>query len=1136
MTAMLETAFELNPRFHRSVQIARDWTEPHNLDGYIVTANVLKLTRDILANFSQPRGTRAWSITGPYGSGKSAFTLFLADTMGRSEPGTTGGRALLHDSLFKVNPLLPVFIVGSREPLKNALLNTVALTFEHLDVALSIEAKALLVSGADDQTVVSLLERGAKTAERAGHGGLLIAIDEFGKFLEYASRNPQHEDLFLVQHLAEMAARSEARILLVTVLHSAFSSYLDARDLVRQAEWQKVQGRFVDVPFSEPPEHFLRLVSQAVHLGHSPELAQAYATAISRSLGSNVLREAFERHRVADVLPACPPLEPITALMLYPVFRSKLAQNERSLFAFLTSHEPHGLREFLEQQRFDGEHAPFYRLDRLYDYVTAALGASTYRGEHARRWLEIDRAVQRVNQDAPPLTEAVVKAIGLIQAYGMTVGLRSTHELIEVAFDDAAAVQAALGYLERFSIVVFRRFDKTYALWEGSDIDLERSYLMAKEHIGRSGLADRLRLVVELRAIAARAHYIETGTLRLFAMHIIGAKDEELKNLLSTPEPSTGRVIFVITGNPKERQALLEKAKRITKDAPLNLIAFPEPMSGLLDALEDVESWTWVAQNTPGIQGDPVARRELGVRRDHARERLEAITGEVLGLQGHRFMPNLSQWIQGGKVINLETPRRFLSTLSTLCNEAFNDSPKLLNELLNRQTISTAAAQARRLLILAMLERADQPQLGIEGAPPELSMYRTMLLEGGFHVEHQGSWRLQEPKEGSTWHAVWKEIRAFLESTRKSRLSLSVLYDRLKAIPYGLLDGPLPILVAVALVVFKDRLALYENGAFIPEIRIEVLERLLRGPERFELHELFFSKRVQQALRALSQNIDGLREDDSDRKTLLEITRSLIMVVRDLPKFTQQTRRLEPPSAVAMRDEIMRATDPVELLFKTLPAIFGEPTTDEGPSDPIRFATQVQAATRGLQLAHPNLLDTIEHHLREVFDLRGSSDEARQALRMQALPLRELAVDSTVISFVNEACRDDSRDWREGLGRAVANGSPPLNWRDQDVDSFLARLLPIAASFHRLEEFAAERRISQNTRVLRIGILEDGLNEASTMIRVTPEEDASVQALSERLYAALGTGNERHPDRRTELAALTDLASRLLKEHPLERD
>jgi hypothetical protein len=109
-----------------------------------------------------------------------------------------------------------------------------------------------------------------------------------------------------------------------------------------------------------------------------------YTELVDRAVGSPAFEEARRRLPLEELLPACTPLDPVVALLLWPLFRSKLAQNERSLFAFLTGHEPFGFVDFLSSEGPDGIGSPFYRIDRLYDYVTTSLGAGTYRGPLAR--------------------------------------------------------------------------------------------------------------------------------------------------------------------------------------------------------------------------------------------------------------------------------------------------------------------------------------------------------------------------------------------------------------------------------------------------------------------------------------------------------------------------------------------------------------------------------------------------------------------------------------------------------------------------------------------------------------------------------------------------------------------------------
>jgi hypothetical protein len=101
-----------------------------------------------------------------------------------------------------------------------------------------------------DELVSALFEQAADAAKREGLGGLLVVLDESGKFSGVRCAAPEAEDLFVMQGLAEVSARSLPPILLVTLLHTAFAENLGASaDESRRAEWQKVQGRFADVAF-----------------------------------------------------------------------------------------------------------------------------------------------------------------------------------------------------------------------------------------------------------------------------------------------------------------------------------------------------------------------------------------------------------------------------------------------------------------------------------------------------------------------------------------------------------------------------------------------------------------------------------------------------------------------------------------------------------------------------------------------------------------------------------------------------------------------------------------------------------------------------------------------------------------------
>ena len=74
--------------------------------------------------------------------------------------------------------------------------------------------------------ITDLFESATGQIRTEGGTGLLLVVDELGKFLEYAAQNPVHDDLFVLQSLAEFAARSDQTpLLMLTILHQAFERY-----------------------------------------------------------------------------------------------------------------------------------------------------------------------------------------------------------------------------------------------------------------------------------------------------------------------------------------------------------------------------------------------------------------------------------------------------------------------------------------------------------------------------------------------------------------------------------------------------------------------------------------------------------------------------------------------------------------------------------------------------------------------------------------------------------------------------------------------------------------------------------------------------------------------------------------------
>ena len=68
----------VNSHYTRSINLTRDANSTAITKSYIPTSRALKTLHQISDSLLQDEAPRAWSLVGPYGSGKSSFAVFLS--------------------------------------------------------------------------------------------------------------------------------------------------------------------------------------------------------------------------------------------------------------------------------------------------------------------------------------------------------------------------------------------------------------------------------------------------------------------------------------------------------------------------------------------------------------------------------------------------------------------------------------------------------------------------------------------------------------------------------------------------------------------------------------------------------------------------------------------------------------------------------------------------------------------------------------------------------------------------------------------------------------------------------------------------------------------------------------------------
>lgn len=1163
----LSEIFHVRARFCRSVNIAADYRDPRALSDYIVTPITRAVLRRIAEGLRPRSKIRAWSLTGPYGAGKSACALFSAKILGY--PINGDARALLrsadpelYEELFTEIPGLSeggfflVLSVGSRQPLSLAILQALlsgltswkASGTESLKLVPELEKLCESVrrgAAIQPEVITDVLDRTSRAvrADDKRVMGLLLILDELGKLLEYAALNPAQGDVFLLQSLAEMASRSgDNPVGLLAILHQAFERYADRLSPMQRREWAKVQGRFEDIGFLQSQAELLRLVGAAIEAGPMPN-GFRHTIEQQASLASKLefAPRDMSMRQTQEALTSCAPLHPTVALVLGRLFRSRLAQNERSLFAFLTSGEPYGLQDFLHRECWMGDGSqPFYRIDQLYDYVVSAMGSALYAQAQGKRWAEIEHALERLSPECEQIDARLIKAIGLLGLIGDQRYLRASTDTLVYALSDGREVteediHTALDRLCTTGIAVYRKHKLAYGLWEGSDIDLDERFQKGLNQIDRSAsLASLLRSHGRLKPYVAKRHLHETGTLRYFVPKVTDL--EGLEQALTEPlGGADGAIIFVVANHGAEPSDTLNAVREVVAKVDeaqrvLRPIAVPKDVWGLREALEEVLGWEWVTENTPELEGDSIARKELSSRQIDAIARLDQLCSQSFD-KATSYSACL--WIWCGEERKFETSRELSSALSELCDHAYRYAPRVHNELVNRRNLSSSSAAARRNLIERMIENPSRPRFGIDtGFPPELSMYLSVFERTGLHHRQGEGWVLGPDLANDPSHIshIWEAIDRFMATTETGKRSVSELFAELREPPYGVRDGLLPIFLAAALMHWESEVALFETGTFLTQISMAAFERLMKVPEQFQLQRYRLHGTRLGMLKEYSRLFDGEGMADQPA-TLLTAVRPLLIAARRLPPFSRTTKRVSP-EAVAVRDALFTAREPHQLLFESLPeALHIDPSQVSTDLDTARlFFDHLRATIQELQGAYASLLDELRKQLIESLRLPHALNEARKVIRDRASELQPCVADVKLKAFLNRLGDSTLPDdkWLESVAAGLVLKAP-AQWNDQDLPRFQLALADMSTQLRKVEEVALESGLSSDDkrggRLLRLSVLEASTEERKEVLRVLPHEEAEVKSLADRIDRQLKA--EGVPEHLL-VAALAELTARLL--------
>ncbi|KKO46563.1 hypothetical protein WG68_04460 [Arsukibacterium ikkense] len=1057
-------ALTINTYYSRSVNVERDLTDEEVIRAYIPTARAKETLNRLLESANSPKRTSAFSLIGPYGSGKSSFAVFLTQLLAAKDKSAnqtalnvlTKADAEIakgYKDHLKSGGYLPLVLSGNPEPLSRRLIEAIraaAIQNEKMPEVVDAvdELRRRDYSHEDIKQVLALLQQ---RFHSQGGQGLLLIIDEFGKFLEYDARHSNSEDIHLLQIIAEASKGSDTgRILFFVLLHQAFDQYAKGMSDSLKKEWSKIQGRFETIPFLESTEQTLKILANSFSYQQTAAeqaiYAEQFKTAARYFLSADLLKTSLDETELAELLQQCYPLHPITALIL-PQLCQKVAQNERTLFSFIGSHEPFGFRE-LAQNSKDG----FIGLGGIYDYFIANQSGAITDSLTQKRWYEVLSAVDRLG-DAESTSVSLLKAIGLLNIVGVRGGFKASEALLQLLF--GSAFEEAKQTLINKSLIVFRRYSQEYAVWQGSDFDLDGATEKAKNEIGQFSLAERLNNQSPLEPIIARKYSFEKAALRYFMP--VFADISSYKNLLDNSEEP--RLVIVLLQGAEDQKQVKSIVKQFADQQRIaDVLLFCPNATAIADSVLEVLALKQVQQYEQLLKEDRVALREFSDRlyaaEMYQRKVLKQVIDETAKAQF--FAPALVSVENKLGEVAVNNRRAMQALLSQVLEHVYPYSPIIRNELINREVPSPQANLGKKNLLLALQQHSNKEAFGIEKFPPEKGIYLAIFRESGLHTVHRGCYSLSEPdaaQDNTNIIPVWQVIKEFFESTKNGAKGFDELEAKLIKPPYGVKSGVLSIFYVTAMTIWQDKLAIFEEGVYQPDgltpMRLQIF---LKNHKYFKV-QLFTQANMQERFLDVLATKLGFQVGNYN---LLDLTKQIMTPILAAHPYTQNTENLSEP-ARQLRHAVKTSNTPQRVLVDAIPKIFNiDATNNESVNEGLE---QLLNAVKEIKLSYSKMLQHFAVQLGSAFsisrdtmvDLKDYVLQIKQHVSSFGNKFDGLLPEGSEEQLLINALKfkadiDEPVDWLIEILTVIGRISPE-KWTDRDVETVTKRLRKIHAAF-----------------------------------------------------------------------------------------
>ena len=778
--------------------------------------------------------------------------------------------------------------------------------------------------------VVELYESVAKELRAKGFTGIYVVYDEFSKYLEANITEASVSNTKMLQDFAEKCNRSAAiQLHLMLISHKEIANYIDKLPKQKVDGWRGVSERFKHIHLNNNFSQTYEIISSVIQKDdtwesfvskHEDDFAGVDQRYKTHPLFSGSMDELH------TALFGCYPLHPVSTFIL-PRLSERVAQNERTLFTFLSAPNSATLPAYLEQASDDD--FAFITPDVIYDYFEPLFKKEAYSGEIHSSYILTSAITTRLVEGS--LESKIVKTLSLIYILGQFERLKPAKDEVVGIFSTAYSVQAINeaidNLIEKEYVIYLKRSNDYLKLKQTSGVDIKQKiHDYSVSHAKKVAVKETLNASNFDNYMYPSRYNDEREMTRYFAFVFIDEDEvEDSTNWIIKSERigADGVIYAVIPHSEDSIPALKKTLEKTSKGCNQQIFILPKHYQEISDVVHEYEAVSFLRESA---SDDAILFEEYDVIYEDLRD---VISG-FMAAYTHPEMYK-AHYIYDGQVCNIKRKAALTELMADICDEVFSLTPVINNEAVNRNDITNVASNSRSKIVAALLRNQLEAGLGLTGTGQEVSIMRSTLIRTGVLHEENGLPSIDlRPKDCNISNMLETIENFILSSRHNERISFEDLYDTLRLPEYhiGLRKGLIPIYLAAVIHEYKQQIVILDKFGQVPTTA-DVLLQINSDPASFALSYLDWNPQKEAFVGQLATLFaDYVIEAEKGANTYDYVVNAMKRWLLSLPKYAKESRVYPNGKRIddrflSMNKLLRQNTSSYELLFEKLPVAFG---------------------------------------------------------------------------------------------------------------------------------------------------------------------------------------------------------------------